>query len=84
MKYYKTLSDSYVLMVGTIGDTEIPESEYQTIVTKIQNKPSAPEGFQYRLRNDNFEWELAALPEAEPEDVSPEEALDIILGGVDS
>ena len=73
MKYYKTLSDSYVLMVGTIGDTEIPESEYQTIVTKIQNKPSAPEGFQYRLRNDSLEWELDALPEAEPEPVTPEE-----------
>ena len=46
-----------------------------TIMQKIQSKPADPEGYQYRLRADNLEWELVKLPPVEPEPPTGEEAL---------
>lgn len=44
---------------------EIAEEEYMNILRIIKNKPSAPEGYDYRL-NDAVGWELYELP-TEPE-----------------
>ena len=76
MKFYKQIQDEFVMAVGTnIGGTEITESEYNSIMQKIQTKPTDPEDFQYKLRADNLEWELVELPPVEPEPLTDEGAL---------
>lgn len=61
---------------------EITAEEYEKIREIIQNRPTAPEGYAYRL-TDALEWELYELPEDEEEDpeLTDAEALEIILGG---
>ena len=84
--YVIQYNDIYVESVGTgnVG-TELTESEYNAIMQKIQNKPAAPDGYTYKLRADNLEWELVELPEPETqgEELTADEALDIILGGAE-
>ena len=76
MRYYKLNIDGYLVSVGTgTGGTEITESEYSTIMQKIQTKPTDPNGYAYKLRADNLEWELVELPPVEPEPITEEEAL---------
>ena len=84
MKYYKQISDDYILAIGTgLGGTEITETEYNSILSTIHSRPvSDTQG--YRLRSD-LTWEAYDLPPApEPSDddeISNEEALNILLGG---
>lgn len=84
MKYYKQISDNYILAIGTgLGGIEITETEYNSILSTIQSRPvSDTQG--YRLRTD-LTWEAYDLPpEPEPSDddeISNEEALNILLGG---
>lgn len=84
IKYYKQLSDNYITAIGTgPGGTEITETEYNSILSTIQSRPvSDTQG--YRLRAD-LTWEAYDLPPApEPSDddeISNEEALNILLGG---
>lgn len=73
--YAIIIIDGYVAALSTGGGTEITESEYSTIMQKIQNKPVDPNGYQYRLRADNLEWELVELPPIDPEPLTEEEAL---------
>ena len=56
--YKKYEKDGYILCLG-IGD-EITEDEYNEILDKINNRPTAPEGFTYRLTTA-LEWELCEL-----------------------
>lgn len=75
---------NHIIAIGTgYGGTEITETEYNEIMAIIQNHPTA-EGKGYRLKAD-LTWEEYDLPpEPEPSDedeISAEEALDIILGG---
>lgn len=84
MRYYKQLSDNYILAIGTgNGGEEITETEYNNIMTIIRNRPQA-EGKGYKLKAD-LTWEEYDLPpEPEPSDddeISNGEALDILLGG---
>ena len=60
----------------------VTEAKKNEVFALLCNKPTAPEGYEYKLRADTLEWELAELPaEPEPsEDVDDSEALDIILG----
>lgn len=53
---------------GYIIAVEESDAEYSVIMQKIQNKPNDPDGFQYKLRADNLEWEMEELPEPEPVD----------------
>lgn len=82
----KILENGYIIAVST-GDfgEQITETEYNEILSVIQTAPVAPEGYAYMLRADNLEWELVELPEPEPQDeeLSADEALDIILGGAE-
>ena len=74
--YYRITDAKYILAVGKgRGEVSIGEPEYSTIMQKIQNKPTDPEGYQYKLRSDNLEWELVELPSVEPEPLTDEEAL---------
>lgn len=63
---YKYINNGYIIGVGTgAGAGEpITEEEYNEILDKINNRPTAPEGFTYRLTTA-FEWELAELPPIE-------------------
>lgn len=62
-------------MVGkNCGGKEITEQEYAEILTTIRNKPTAREGYDYRLKTD-LTWEEYALPPIEPEPPTDEEAI---------
>ena len=49
---------------------EITESEYSEILSMLRNRPTAPDGYGYKL-TESLEWELYELPPEEPEE--PEE-----------
>ena len=69
--YYKVIADGYIVGIGTNGNdsvTEITETEYNEILDIIHAAPTAPEGYQYRLRADTLEWELIEDPGPEPGD----------------
>lgn len=64
--YGKYINDNYIVGVGIGAGTgsEITEDEYNEILDKISNRPTAPEGFTYRLTTA-LEWELVELPPIE-------------------
>lgn len=64
--YGKYINDNYIVGVGTGAGTgsEITEDEYNEILDKINNRPTAPEGFTYRLTTA-LQWELCELPPTE-------------------
>lgn len=81
MKHYKMIADGYIVLVGIdCGGGEITEQEYNAIMDAIRSKPSAPHGCDYKLKAD-LQWELYELPPVEDEELTAEEALDIIVGG---
>lgn len=71
--YGKYINDNYIVGVGTGAGTgsEITEDEYNEILDKISNRPTAPEGFTYRLTTA-LEWELCELPPIENNEDSEE------------
>lgn len=80
-KYYKNIEGDYITAIGTgIGDVEITQEEYEHILSIIRSRPAAEPCFMYKLRTD-LTWELVEAPE-EPvsDEISDQEALDIILG----
>lgn len=85
MRYYKLVSNGLLDAIGTgNGGTEITETEYNVLMALIINKPTAPDGYEYRI-TEAGEYVLAEAPNAEPpeedDELTDEEALDIILGG---
>lgn len=85
MRYYKQLSDNYILAIGTgAGNAEITEAEYNEIMSIIHSRPQT-EGKGYRLKTD-LTWEEYDLPsEPEPsgdDEITEEEAVSIIMGGM--
>ena len=75
MRYNKTIDSGYIISIGTgSGGTEITEQEYAEILAIIRNKPTAREGFDYRLKTD-LTWEEYELPHVEPEPLTDEEAI---------
>ena len=73
----------HILMLSPLNGVEITDEEAAAILAELANIPKdAPSGFTYRLRDDTHEWELYEMPvQEEPEDLTAEEALDIIVGG---
>lgn len=62
--FSKIVFDGYIAAVTTGSGTEqITESEYNEILSIIHNRPSAPDGFTYKLKADTLTWELVELPE---------------------
>lgn len=84
MRYNKYISGDEIIAIGKgAGGVEITETEYNEIMSIIQNRPAA-EGKGYRLKAD-LTWEEYDLP-PEPElsdddEISTDEALNILLGG---
>lgn len=84
ISFYKIVYNNVITGFGTNGADvmEITETEYSELVSMFRNRPTAPEGYGYVLQNEPREWVLVELPPApEDEDISPEEAIDILLGG---
>lgn len=70
MKYFKQISDGYIVCIGTGGGTEITETEYNEILSIIHDKPPATETTDYRLRED-LTWEAyEVLPPSEDADLT--------------
>lgn len=96
MRYYAQYNDSGKLIaIGTgNGGTEITEAEYNALLSEIREKASLVEQLyngEITIADVPTEWQeeiqrrvnerIAAEGEAEEQDLSAEEALDIILGG---
>ena len=84
MRCYKQLSDNYILAIGTgYGNDEISEQEYNEIMSVIRSCPNE-KGKGYRLKTDMTweEYDLPPMPEPSDDDeISTDEALNILLGG---
>ena len=96
MRYYAQYNESNTLVaIGTgPGGTEITEAEYNALLSEIREKASlvnqlyngeitiddVPEGWQEEIQR-RVDERIAAEGIAEEQDISAEEALDIILGG---
>ena len=81
-EYYKIVDDGYIVGFGTNGNDEctaITEQEYTQLRAVFADRPTAPTGYDYRLKVD-LTWELV---ENEEPDIDDSEAIDIILGGAE-
>ena len=96
MRYYAQYNDSGKLIaIGTgSGGTEITEAEYNALLSEIREKASLVNRLysgEITIDDVPTEWQeeiqrrvnerIAAEGAAEEQDLSAEEALDIILGG---
>lgn len=81
MRYYKVIENGYITAIGTGGGgTEITEAEYNNILSVIQNKPPRTATTDYHLKED-LTWEsYERIDPVEPEELDPEDALNILLG----
>lgn len=96
MRYYAQYSDfGALLAIGTgNGGTEITEAEYNALLSEIREKASlvdrlysgeitiadVPEAWQEEIQR-RVDERIAAEGSAAEQDISAEEALDILLGG---
>ena len=96
MRYYAQYNASGILLaIGTgPGGTEITEAEYNALLTEIREKAALVEQLyngEITIDDVPTEWQeeiqrrvnerIAAEGAAEEQDLSAEEALNIILGG---
>lgn len=95
MRYYKQISDESLIAIGTgPGGTEITESEYNILLSEIREKAALVDklyGGEITINEVPIDWQeeiqrrvderIAAEGSAEEQDISAEEALDILLGG---
>lgn len=80
MRYFKLSDGGYVKAFGVgLDGEEISAEEYAALNRIMAERPAADTGYAYRLRDD-LTWELVELPSPAEEDISAEEALDIIMG----
>ena len=95
MKYNKQVSNTYLAAIGTgPGGTEIAEAEYNALLTEIREKAALVNklyGGEITIDAVPVDWQeeiqrrvnerIAAEGSAEEQDISAEEALNILLGG---
>lgn len=61
MEYKIVIWNGYILGVGKVPcGGNINKETYDRITDMINNMPTAPEGFCYKLK-ENLEWELVKL-----------------------
>ena len=95
MRYYALYSDNKLIAIGTgYGGTEISEAEYNALLSEIREKAdlvdklysgeiaiaAVPVDWQDEIQR-RVDERIAAEDAAEEQDISAEEALDILLGG---
>ena len=95
MRYYKIIEEDVLIAIGTgPGGTEITEAEYNALLSMIREKAALVDKLyngEITISEVPVDWQeeiqrrvderKAAEGEAEEQDISAEEALDIILGG---
>ena len=95
MRYYKLVSDKSLIAIGTgLGGTEITESEYNALLSEIREKADLVDKLysgEITIDEVPIDWQeeiqrrvderIAAEGSAEEQDISAEEALNILLGG---
>lgn len=95
MRYYKLIENDTLIAIGTgYGGVEISEAEYNELLTMIRTKASLVDQLyngEITIDSVPTEWQeeiqrrvderIAAEGEAAEQDISAEEALDILLGG---
>lgn len=85
MRYYKNIENGYIDAIGTGGGgVEITETEYNEIMSVIQNKLPRTETTDYHLKED-LTWEEYEREEEPMDDIEldPQDALDSIFGGAE-
>ena len=96
MRYFKKCNDcGKIIFIGTgSGGTEITETEYNALLAEIREKAAlvdklysgeitideVPADWQEEIQR-RVDERIAAEGSAEEQDISAEEALDILLGG---
>ena len=95
MRYYKILKNDILFSIGTgYGGTEIAEAEYNALLSEIREKvdlvnklyngeitiEDVPTDWQEEIQR-RVDERIAAEGTAEEQDISAEEAIDILLGG---
>ena len=95
MRYYKLIENDTLIAIGTgSGGTEITEAEYNALLSEIREKAAlvnklyngeitidaVPVDWQEEIQR-RVDERIAAEGIAEEQDISAEEALDILLGG---
>lgn len=79
-RYYKSVSDGYIVSIGIgLSGEEITQDEYNTILTIIKNKPERTDDTDYRLTTE-LTWEPYHVDPI-PDVIDADEALNIIIGG---
>ena len=95
MKYFAQYENSILTAIGTgQGGTEITEAEYNALLAEIREKAALVDKLysgEITIDDVPTEWQeeiqrrvderITAEGSAEEQDISAEEALDIILGG---
>ena len=95
MRFYAKYDETKLLYIGTgPGGTEITESEYNTLLAEIREKAALVDKLysgEITIDKVPAEWReeiqrrvderIAAEGSAEEQDISAEEALEILLGG---
>lgn len=95
MRYYKLIENDTLIAIGTgAGGVEITESEYSRLLIEIREKASLVDKLyngEITIESVPAEWQdeiqrrvderIAQQGTIEEQDISAEEALDIILGG---
>ena len=95
MRYYKIIENNILTSIGTgSGGTEISEAEYNALLAEIREKAAfvnklysgeitideVPADWQEEIQR-RVDERIAAEGSAEEQDISAEEALEILLGG---
>ena len=94
MRYYKQTDNNCIIAIGTgAGGTEITEAEYNALLAEIREKAALADKLysgEITIEDVPTEWQeeiqrrvnerIAAEGEAEEQDISAEEALEILLG----
>ena len=95
MRYYALYSDNKLIAIGTgYGGTEISEAEYNALLAEIREKADLVDKLysgEITIADVPTDWReeiqrrvderIAAEGAAEEQDISAEEALEILLGG---
>ena len=95
MKYFAQYENGILTAIGTgLGGTEITEAEYNALLSEIREKAALVDKLysgEITIDEVPVEWQeeiqrrvderIAAEGSAEEQDISAEEALDILLGG---
>ena len=94
-RYYKQTDGMYILAVGVgAGGTEITEAEYNTLLSEIREKAALVDKLysgEITIEDVPTDWQgeiqsrvderISAEGAAEEQEISAEEALEILLGG---